>query len=338
MKKTTIYDIAKRAKLSPATVSQVFNNPARVSPENRRAVLDAAEWLSYVRPRKRRGTQGAVGIVADNFYNCFLGEFYNLVAHSIAEELKALNKNIYLEAFSKEDEVTPQIIAKNLVDGILFLGKIDPAHIIMTKQKHVPFVLIGHPIPNIEYACVIPDNRSGSVQVVEHLLGLGHKKIAVVLGEPNFDPTSFERLEGYRYALGSSQIDPPKEYIRHADFGKPKTAYNATYDLLQLNDPPTAIFYTSDSLAYRGYQAIKDLGLKIPENISVVGFDNIDLKDYLAPFGPPLTTVNVDQRKMGKIAVELLCQIINNPQRIPLRYTLPVKLFVKESTAKPKVF
>jgi len=332
MKKATIYDIAKKTNLSPATVSQVFNNPARVSPENRRAVLEAAEWLSYVRPRKRRGTQGAVGIIVHDFSNCFLGEFYNLVTHTIAEELKALNKNIYIESFDYEDKIVPQIITKNLVDGILFVGPINPAHVIMTKQKHVPFILVGHPIPNVEYACVIPDNRSGSIQAVDHLISLGHKKIAIVLGRLNHDPISYERLEGYKYALDNAGIETPKEYIRHADYCNPKTAYEATKSLLQLNDPPTAIFYASDSLAYRGYEAIKEMGLKIPDDLSVVGFDNIHLEDFLRP-KPCLTTIDIDRRKMGKIAVDLLYQNINNPQRIPLRYTLPVHLVIKESTA-----
>jgi len=334
MKKSTIKDVAKRAKVSLATVSQVFNNPARVSPENRRAVLEAAEWVGYVRPRKRRGTQGAVGIIADNFANCFEGEFYNIVVESIAQELKAINKNIYLEALGEKDDYFPQIITKNLVDGILFLGKVFPNHIIMTRQKHIPFIMVGHPIPNVEMHAVVPDNRSGAIQAVEHLLSLGHKKIAIVLGEPTYDPTSFERLEGYRFALTQAGIEPQKEFEARADFGKPITACKETEKLLNRPDPPTAIFYTSDSLAYRGYQAITDAGLKIPEDISVVGFDNIDIKDYLRSFGPALTTVEVDRRKMGKVAVEMLYQIIDNPQRIPLRYTLPVKLVVKESTAK----
>lgn len=335
MKKSTIKDVAKRAKVSLATVSQVFNNPARVGPENRRAVLEAAEWVGYVRPRKRRGTQGAVGIIADNFANCFEGEFYNIVVESIAQELKMINKNIYLEALGEKDEYFPQIITKNLVDGILFLGKVYPNHIIMTRQKHIPFIMVGHPIPNMELHTVVPDNRSGAIQAVEHLLGLGHKKIAIVLGEPTYDPTSFERLEGYRYALTKAGIEPIKEYVVQADFGKPITAYKETEKLLNLKDPPTAIFFASDSLAYRGYQAIADRGLRIPQDISVVGFDNIDIKDYLKPFGPPLTSIDINRRKMGKIAVELLYQIIDNPQKIPLRYTLPVKLVVKESTAKP---
>ncbi|MFA4967134.1 MAG: LacI family DNA-binding transcriptional regulator [Candidatus Margulisiibacteriota bacterium] len=335
MHKSTIKELAKRAKVSLSTVSQVFNNPARVSPESRRAVLEAAEYFSYIRPRKRRGLQNAVGIVADNFYNCFLGEFYNLVVESIAEELKRINKNIYLEALGEKDDYYPQIITKNLVDGILFIGKVHPNHVIMAKQKHIPFVMVGHPIPNTEMHCIVPDNRAGSIQAVEHLIKLGHKKIAIVLGEPTYDPTSFERLEGYRFALINAGIEPQKEYLVQADFGKPETAYDATKKLLNLKNPPTAIFYASDSLAYRGYKAIKDAGLSIPKDISVVGFDNIDIKDYLTPFGPALTSVDIDRRKMGKIAVDLLYEIINNPQRIPLRYTLPVKLIEKESTTSP---
>lgn len=334
MKKTTINEVAKRAKVSIATVSQVFNNPGRVSPENRRAVLEATEWVGYVRHHQKRGNYNAIGIVAENFPNYFEGEFYNIVVESICEKLKKLDKNIYLESLGNRDEFFPPIITKNLVDGILFIGKVHPNHIIMAKQKHIPFILVGHPIPNTELHVIIPDNRAGSMQAVEHLISLGHRKIAIVLGEPQYDPTSFERLEGFRFALSNAGIELKKEYIAQANFGKPQTAYDETKKILNLPDSPTAIFYTSDSLAYRGYKAIADSGLKIPGDISVVGFDNIDIKEYLQPFGPALTSIDVNQRKMGELAVEMLYELIEHPSKIPLRYTLPVNLVIKDSTTK----
>jgi DNA-binding LacI/PurR family transcriptional regulator len=182
----------------------------------------------------------------------------------------------------------------------------------------------------------VSDGRSGSIQVVEHLISLGHKKIAIISGEPAFDPVASDRLDGYRFALSKAGIKINPKYMAEADFGVPQTAYDQTMKLLDLDDPPTAIYCTSDSLAYRAYRAIADRGLKIPDDISVAGFDNISVPDYAESISPPLTTIDVDRKVMGKTSVEILTDIIENPQKAVYRYTLPVRLLIKGSTGKIK--
>jgi DNA-binding LacI/PurR family transcriptional regulator len=329
-------DIAKRAKVSTATVSQVFNNPGRVNSETRKMILEIAAGMGYKRQKSTKVRLNAIGIIADNYANVILGEFYNKVVLGILEELKAQSINAMIEAFGKTEEVPPQMITKHLVDGILFLGKVSREHILMTQQKDIPLLLVGHPIPDLELHTIVSDGRSGSIQAVEHLIMLGHSKIAIISGEPAFDPVASDRLDGYRFALSKAGIKINPKYMVEADFGVPQTSYDQTMKLLDLDDPPTAIYCTSDSLAYRAYRAIADRGLKIPGDISIVGFDNISFPGYADPQLPALTTVDVDRELMGKTSVEILTDIIENPQKAVYRYTLPVRLLIKGSTGKPK--
>jgi len=329
----TIKDIAKEAKVSASTVCFALNEPDRVATNTRRHVLRIARESGYTRVRKLV-EKGAIGLISDDYYNLIFGEFYNAVAFGILEELKKRHIKVLIESTGKDPEYFPKMITKNLVDGVLFLGKCSRDLIYIAQQKGIPTVLVGHPLPETEIPAVVSDGRSGAFQAVNHLIELGHKKIAIMTGEPLFDPITSERLDGYRFALQKAGLEERKEYIIQADYGKPKTAIDATNELLSLPDPPTAIFCTSDSLAYRTYQAIKANGLSIPKDISVVGFDDITAPEYAALPEPELTTINVDRRQMGISSVEILFDLIQNKSKAITRYSIPVSLAIKNSTCQ----
>ncbi|PIS28657.1 hypothetical protein COT42_07390 [Candidatus Saganbacteria bacterium CG08_land_8_20_14_0_20_45_16] len=330
-KLVTIKDIAKEAGVSLATVSFALNNPERVGSQTRRHVLRIARELDYSRIKKSKMT-GNIGLISDDYHNLLFGEFYNHVVFGILPELKKHNINILIDSTGNDPECFPKMIIKNKIDGVLFLGKSSRDLIFIAEQKGIPLVLVGHPIPDLELPTIIPDGRSGALQAINHLLELGHKKIAIIIGEPKFDPITAERLEAYRFALNKAGLKEDDKYIIEADYGQPETAIEATNKLLNLPDPPTAIFCTSDSLAYRSYEAIKAKGLKIPDDISVIGFDDITAPAYAELPKPELTTIHVDREEMGKSSVEILFDIIQNPEQTTYRYTLPVKLIVKWST------
>lgn len=329
-----IRDIAKEAKVSLSTVSFALNNPERVAADTRKHVLRITREFGYSRIKKS-DRKGQIGIVADDYYNFVQGEFYNWVVWSMLEELKTRNVNVLVESAGKDPEYFPRMIIKNLVDGVLLLGKssLDLAYI--SQQKNIPLVMVGHPSPEIELHAVVPDGRSGACQAVNHLIELGHKKIAIITNEQKYDPVVSERIEGYRFALSGAGIAEHQEYLAEGDMCKPETAIGVTNKLLELPDPPTAIFCTSDSLAYRAYKAIKNKGLRIPQDISVVGFDDISAPAYAELPQPALTTIYVDRKEIGRISVETLCEVIRNPGRAKYRYVLPVNLVVRSSTALP---
>lgn len=334
-KLVSIKDVAKRAGVSPATVSFALNNPDRVRTQTRRHVLRIAREMDYSRVKKR-ARRGYIGIVTDDNFNLIFGEFYNWVVFGILEELKIRGVNILLESTGKDPEYFPRMITKNLADGVLFLGKSSLDLTYIAQQKGIPMLLVGHPSPEAELNTIVPDGRSGAFQAMNHLIGLGHKRIAMIIGEPKYDPVTADRAESYHFALSKANLPEVKEYIVQADFGKPETAIRATNTLLDLAEPPTAIFCASDSLAYRAYKAIKEKGLKIPKDISIVGFDDISAPEYTELPLPELTTVHVDRIELGKKSVDILFEIIQNPSRTTHRYITPVQLIIKKSTAPPR--
>lgn len=330
-----ISDVAKEAGVSLSSVSFALNNPERVAAQTRSHILRIARELGYSRIKKS-GKKAMLGVIADDYYDLFTGEFYNHVSLGIFMELKERGINVMIDSTGRDPECFPKMITKGLVDGILFLGKSSKDLVYIAQQKGIPSILVGHPFIDMEMHTIVSDGRGGAFQAVEHLVSHGHKKIAMINGEPMHDPITLDRTEGYRSALAKAGIEERKEYLIEADFGKPETAIQATKKLLELPDPPTAIFCASDSLAYRAYGAIKEKRLKIPHDISVAGFDDIGAPPYAELPQPELTTVHVDREQMGRKSVELLLEVIGNPTRPACRYTLPVKLVVRKSTATPQ--
>ena len=334
-KLVTIDDVAKEANVSPSTVSFSLNEPDKVNPDTRRHVLRITKEMGYSRVKKVK-KRGYIGLISDDYWNMMAGEFYNIVIIGVFEELKKRGADILVDSTDNDPERFPKMITKNMVDGVLFLGTSGRDLAYIANQKKIPIVLIGHALPEAELHSVVPDGRNGGFQATKHLIDLGHKKIAMVTGRPSYDPIAAERLEGYKFALSQNGIRESEEYIAKADFCHPESAVEATKSLLELPDPPTAIFYSSDSLAYRGYPVIKEKGLQIPQDISVVGFDDLTAPGYAILPKPSLTTVRIDRLRMGKSCVELLYDIINDPNKPVFKYTLGVELVVKESTAPPQ--
>ena len=330
--KITIHDVAKRAEVSLSTVSQVFNNPDRVGKIMREKVLEAAYHVGYIHRKKRKRRLGTIGIVCDNFANVTIGEFYNVVVWGILEELKKMKFNVMIEAVGQDEDRIPQFVTQNLVDGVLFLGKVSRQVVLMTQRKNIPLVMVGHPIPDLELHTIVPDGRAGAVLAAEHLVAKGHKKIAIMLGEPQYDPITANRLEGFRFGLAKAKINLKKEYIAKADFIDGETAVKTTEKLLKLPNKPTAIFCASDSLAYRCIKALKENGYKVPKDMAVVGFDNTHIQGFARDSVPQLSTINVDQTELGHASVRTLIEVIANPDKPAMRYTLPVS-FIQGKTS-----
>jgi LacI family transcriptional regulator len=237
-----------------------------------------------------------------------------------------------METYSEKDGNIPKMITKNLVDGMIVLGKIEREHVLQIKQENIPLVLCGHPIPGIELHSVMPDGRQGTYEITKHLISLGHKKIAVITGGPIFDPVSSDRLDGYRFAMFESKIKAPDEYITAGDFYEISCVKNAIDQLLSLKNPPTAIVCGCDSFAYETYFLLKQRGVKVPKQMSVAGFDDVPFPYYLDSVRPKLTTAHVNLEQLGSAAVEVLLDVIETPSKAAFRHTLPTKLIIGSTT------
>jgi DNA-binding LacI/PurR family transcriptional regulator len=332
---TRIKDIAKEVGCSTATVSQAFNNPKLVNRKTRARILEVSEQFGYIRKRFSQKSRKIIGITGIS-HELIFGEYYNKVTTAILSAAKEQGINVIVEHFADEEDALPHMFSKKVLDGVLILGKISQDHVLQIKQHNIPLVLCGHPIPGIELHTVLSDGRAGLYEITKHLIKLGHCKIGYISGGPLFDPVTSDRLDGFRYALIEAGLKASEDHIQVGDFCRLETAVTATEKLMGLKPQPTAIVCESDALAYTVCQKLNTLGYKVPRQVSVAGFDNIPFPQYINEIKVKLTTASVDLAELGRCAVNVLLDIIENPARAAYRHTLPVKLIEQETTAAVK--
>jgi len=334
-KKVRIEDIAKRLGISPATVSQALNHPKEVNRKTRQEILSLCEELGYLKPIKGRKRNYFITVISRDTYN-FANDFYAKVCESLLHYARKHKYNLIFEPWPDEDAELPHSISKGKIDGVIILGKIHREKVLLIKQRAIPLVLCGHPLPDLEQHTVMPDGKSGSYQATKHLIELGHKKIATLAGGEIFDPVARDRIEGYRYAMLEAGLEIAEEQIVIADFKFYTHADKSLDKLLTLKETPTAIVCASDPIAYKVYEVLTAKKYKIPEDISLTGFDNFQTPEYAKGFLPKLSTVEVNTKELAKYTLDILFELMEEPTKIAWRYTLPVSFAVGETTAKPK--
>lgn len=334
-KKVRIKDIAKRLGISVATVSQALNHPKEVNRKTRQEILSLCEELGYIKPIKGKKRTYHVAVISRDTYN-FANDFYAKVCESLLKYARKRRYNLIFEPWPDENEEIPLSISRNKIDGVIVLGKIHREKVLLIKQRQLPLVLCGHPLPDLESHTVLPDGKSGSYQACKHLIKLGHKRISTISGGKIFDPVARDRIEGYRYAMLEASLEVLDEHIVIADFRLYTHADKALEKLLVLKNPPTAIVCASDPIAYKIHEVLIAKKYKIPEDISLTGFDNFEPAEYVKGYLPKLTSVAVNIKELAKYTLDILFELMEEPTKIAWRYTLPVKLSIGETTAKPK--
>ena len=335
MPNPTIYDVAKTAGVGLGTVSRVLNNSTNVSPETQEKVLSAIRVLGFRRSKVAR--QLSTGIQHRN-----IGAIMPFITHpSFVERLRgmqlALNHqdndfNLVLYNVSEPDRFHEQllsIIEQAAVDGLLIatLNVSDEQRNLLT-QAGIPFVTLSDACSG-EMNCISPDNRRGGYMATQHLLRLGHRQIAYVGDEfPNVYgfPTSELRYNGYLSALKEYAVPYRPEYVCLGVHGE-ETAYKLTEYILTLSEPPTAIFAMSDIQAVGSIQAIREAGLRVPEDISVIGFDDVQLSRYIG-----LTTVRQHLEQSGYLGMQLLLDMLITPEKMVSHQLPPLELVVRGTT------
>ncbi|HLY26621.1 MAG TPA: LacI family DNA-binding transcriptional regulator [Aggregatilineales bacterium] len=335
-KRITSKDIADLAGVSRTTVSFVLNNVPgmRIPEETRQRVLEAARRLDYQPHAAARsmasGRTHVLGIVVRQsieqaFADLFLPQVLLGLAHS-AEERG------YYTLFRAIDPTTPNGVYSNLirqrhVDGIILSGpRFDDQDLLYTHSAGLPIVLMGQ-LPNIGIPFVDVDNVGGAAKATQHLISLGHAHIAIVTNAPLEYTASHDRLTGYRQALLGAGLRYDEALVRHADL-TPQGGQRAMNELLALPDRPTAVFVASDTVALGALQAIRNEGLHIPQDIAVVGYDDIPLSAYIEP---PLTTMRLPAYGLGWEAAEMLVRRIEGEDLSHADVLLDMELVVRES-------
>jgi LacI family transcriptional regulator len=332
---TTIRDIARLSGVSIATVSRVLNDRPDVSTETREAVLEVVRRLGFSTNRSARalsaGRTGLVGVTLPIVH----APYFSFILAGAAEGLYEQDMRAILcpTLHQHEREVTLlDRLMHGTTDGaILLLPEETSDELTHLQQQRFPFVVVdprlqlGEGIPSITAA-----HASGAKRATEHLLALGHRRIAAITGPDGWVATD-ERRNGYHAALAADAVvpDPGLEVTSNWMISG---GYEAGSALLELPDPPTAIFAFNDNLAIGAMRAARARGLRVPEDLSIVGFDDTE---EAAIVTPALTTVRQPLAEMGRMAVSLLVRLLDRQRVEALRVELATRLVVRESTAPP---
>jgi LacI family transcriptional regulator len=333
--KVTIVEVAAEAGVSFGTVSRVINNDIHVKPETRERVLETMERLHFVANRQARGLAGGksniVGMLVPDLGTGYIGE----IIRGIDSELGVAGYDMMLytthRTAAKEASYVANL-AQNMVDGLLLVLPRNPADYTgaLTRRKF-PFVLIDHQGTGKDCPAVGATNWQGAYNATDYLIKLGHKRIGFITGWLDLG-AAVDRLEGYKTALRTNHIPFDPELVYEGTFDQPD-GYTGTKRFLDLENPPTAIFASNDVMAMAAMDAVRERGLKAPEDISILGFDDIPQASRVRP---ALTTVRQPLEQMGRVATQMLLEILKHPENKPDRIELPTELIIRDSTAKPK--
>ncbi len=333
----TLADVARLAGVTKATVSYVINNKGTVSEKTRQRVLAAIDQLDYQPNLLARGLSDGRTRILALVINTITNPFYAEFAEEV--QLAAQQRGYYLLLYSagpaEPDGPQPALAQLySLIDGLLVTkSAVSPTEVERATQRGIPVVLClgwtgeeqAHLFPLVYY-----DHFQAGRLVAEHLLQLGHRQCAVILPAPHHSP----RFQGFQEALAAGGAALAPAFIQGCAEDTIQGGYDATQALLALPTRPTAIFATNDLLAIGAMDAIIDRGLRVPADLSVIGFDDIHLASQVRP---SLTSVALPRKELALRAVDLLMQYIENkdPAPAPQQLVLTPHLVVRQSTAPP---
>ncbi|GAB7053863.1 catabolite control protein A [Paenibacillus sp. YK5] len=332
----TIYDVAREAGVSMATVSRVVNNNPNVKPQTRKKVFEAIERLGYRPNAVARGLASkkttTVGVVIPDISNSIFSE----VARGIEDIANMYHYNIILcNADKKKDKEIRVIntLLEKQVDGLLFMGgAITEEHIEAFKTSSVPVVLCATADEQKTIPSVDIDHEKAAYDAVQLLIQKGHRQIAMISGTLQ-DPTNgYARYQGYKKALEEAGIPLREDYVRIGNY-RYESGLEVTKYFMELDERPTAIFAATDEMAIGAIHALQDSGLKVPDDVSVISVDNIRMASMVRP---QLTTVAQPMYDIGAVAMRLLTKLMNKETKDAselTQVTLPHDIIQRNSVA-----
>jgi LacI family transcriptional regulator len=331
----TLRDVARQAGVSLGTASNVMNHKSNVSQETRTRVFEAAAQLGYrhpVRAQTLRSKQlSVIGVIVkrDSAIALNINPFYSYVLSGIERECQRHNLSMMYAQVEVDDlnrPSTPPMLLEDQVDGIIMVGTF-----VQDTIQHIgsgydlPLILVDAYAAGSNYDSIVTDNITGAQNAVEHLIACGHINIGLIGSVPDGYPSIRERRKGYQRALKQAGIE--QEFIQDSPLSR-VGGYNATIDLLRRAPEITALFACNDDVALGAMNAAREMGRRLPNDLSIVGFDDIDLAQEVSP---ALTTVHVDKVLMGVTAVRQLCERAEEPRRHSMTISLSTHLIVRDS-------
>jgi LacI family transcriptional regulator len=325
-------DVAEQANVSITTVSHVINETRPVSDELRERVLAAMQELGYqpnlLARSLRRGETHTLGMIVPDSANPFFAE----VARGVEDTSFEKSYSVILcnsDGDLDKELLYINVLAEKRVDGILFVAAgVSTDHIRALQEQRIPVVVVDREISGVSVDEVLVDNARGGWLAGRHLVELGHRRIGCISGPSDVTPSA-ERITGYRQALDEGDTPVDEALVVRGDF-QYESGYQATRQLLSMDDPPTAIFACNDLMAIGAIRAALELGQQVPTDLSVVGFDDVPLASFA---NPVLTTIVQPKYEMGVIAATMLLERMRAPDTPPRQRVLDTSLLIRQSTA-----
>jgi LacI family transcriptional regulator len=332
--RATIHDVAREVGVSTKSISRVLNDEPGVSDETRQRILSAIERLGYIpnsAARRMRGSSRALGLVTSGFED-YAGE----IMRGMSKAAQNLGYNLLLYVqHSPSEDLSPYhaFIGDGLIDGVLMVVPYDyEALIRLCNENGLPYVLVDYegnlPVENAPIVTVT--NRKGMLEATRYLVALGHRCIGFITGRMSMAGAR-ERLQGYQDALREVEISYDSALVVEGDWTQ-ETGFRQMRSLLARHPAMTAVLASDDLTAFGVMDAIKDAGLRVGEDISVIGFDNIPMASSVYP---ALTTVRQPMQEMGQAAAEILIGLLEGRPPINRNLEFATDLIIRQTTGKP---
>jgi DNA-binding LacI/PurR family transcriptional regulator len=337
MKTTTIYDVAKEAGVSIASVSNAINGKGNIGKKKREEIFKVMERLQYQPSVIASALMGkktfTLGLLIPDVSNPFFSE----IARSVEDLAHHAGYSVIVCSTDNKDERVEKyirLLEQKSVDGIIIGTGVENTEILLQlAEKSVPIIMIAREVSAMSVHSVLTDDFKGGSLAAQHLLKLGHRRMAVL--SENFKvSSSVERVKGFKFALFEAGLTIEADDILSCE-STIKDGKRAAAELIRRGNSPTALFCCNDMLAIGALQAAKEAGVRVPEELSVIGFDNTILSTVTNPM---LTTIAQPMEQMVKLAFDLLISSYSDQEdTIKQRIVMQPELIVRESTSKPKL-
>lgn len=340
MAEITIRDIAKKCGVGVSTVSRAINNHPDINPETKKMIMDVIAETGFIPNNSARNLKRTdakcIAVLVKGITNPFFSNMIRIIEEETQRSRYALVLR-HVEPHEDEVDVALELKKEKRLRGIVFLGGRFAHSREKISKLNVPFIFstisvsVSGSLGKLDFSSIAVDDMMESRKMTEYLLGLGHREIAIIAERPE-EPIGRLRVDGYRQAFAERNLEVPEELICYVqdniEYYSMENGYITTKKLLESGRKITAIFATADSLAIGACRAVLEAGKRIPEDISVAGFDGIEMGEY---YNPKLTTMKQPVEKMAKDSIRLLLDVIAKRQE-PQHQIFPAELTVREST------
>lgn len=335
----TLKDVAKKAGVAPSTVSRVINDSSRISEETKfkvRKIMDEIGYHPNINARNlvKQRSHNLGLVIPYSTEEAFADPFYSEILRGIGVLAHSKGFNLLLLTSNGEDEEKKTVlnaVRGKQIDGVLLLrAKKEDKLIDELSKINFPFVIVGRPEEKDKYFWVNNDNIAASERVVDYLIENGHQNIAMIVGDENYIMNN-DRLLGYKKSFQKNDLEINNDYIIRSESTDHQSIYMLTQKLIKEHPEITAFYGMSDTMAYTIMQAMNDMQIKIPEDISIVGFNNNPMSKIVSP---PLTTVDINIYLLGNKATELLIGVINGKIDKYQHTIVPTNIIERDSCKK----